>query len=204
MRREIRWLCIALLAVTLGVLLAVPFARLSAPYLLFATRTLAATQPWKVESVAVTANGSGLGAELRLQGDVYRRAGDRLPAARVEGRMSVGEAVETPVVFWGMMCLWPAGSLRRRGVMLASAVPVFLILVGALDGLQLLYGMADASAVLEGHGDALTLWERASQFLEIGGLFAVDLCAALLVIAVTREPPSGSGSGRERNKPAPG
>jgi hypothetical protein len=177
-----RWAVVPLLALTLAIPCAVPYARLSAPYLLLATRTLAALQPWKIQSVSVAANESGLGEELRLQGYVYRHAGDPVPAARVVDHLAVGEVIETPVVFWATIGLWPAPSLRRRLIALAAGLPVLLILIGTLNGLQLLDGMANASAIL-GHDEALTLWERASRFLEIGGVFVIDVCAALLVIA---------------------
>jgi hypothetical protein len=186
MRREIRWVLVALVALTLGVLGAVPYARWSAPYVLLAARAMAASNPWTIADVTVGQSDSSPATELRLDGYVYRRQGDDAPAARVVTRLSVGEAVETPVVFWGMLCAWPARSIRQRLLMLTVGLPIFLVLAGILTGGQLIHSMSDASAILAGDNDPKTLWDRASEFLEAGGLFVVDLSAALLVIAAIR------------------
>ena len=43
----------------------------------------------------------------------------------------------------------------------------------------------EASAMLAGEIDPLTAWEQWSRFLESGGRFALELCAALLAVALS-------------------
>jgi hypothetical protein len=115
--------------------------------------------------------------------EVRRSQDDLEPAARVIIHVQVGEVIETPVVFWAVVFVWPMATLRRRLVCVAVGIPMFLVLEAATTGCQLVHSMADASAMLAGEADPLTAWERWSRFLEAGGRCALELCAALLTVA---------------------
>jgi hypothetical protein len=126
---------------------------------------------------------------LVLVGDVRRLPGDARPAARVVARVQVGEAAETPTVFWTLLLLWPAASLRARALRCAVAVPLFLGLEAMTTAVQLMHNLPEASALLAGERDPLTLWERWSRFLEAGGRFALEVCAVLLAVAIAKQLP---------------
>jgi hypothetical protein len=74
---------------------------------------------------------------------------------------------------------------RRRLACLALGIPVFLALEASTTGCQLVHSMAQASAMLAGEPDPLTAWERWSRFLEAGGRFALEVCSALSLIALS-------------------
>jgi hypothetical protein len=183
MRREGCWALAAAGAIAAGVLGAESYARLAAPGLEAAARLIAAAHPWTVREVAVIREDGAQTAVLRLIGEVRRQSEDPAPAAIVVGRVTVGEVVETPVVFWTLLLVWPARDGRERWLRAALAIPVFLGLEIALTVSQLLYGMADASAELAGYPDPLPLWERCSRFVEAGGGFVVSAAAAILTVA---------------------
>jgi len=187
-RPELRWLLAAAAALAIGGTCAEPYARLAAPYYAAVARLIAAGHPWKIVSVAVKAGRKSTSPELQLVGDVRRTPEDPRPAGRIISHVQVGEAVEAPVVFWTLLLLWPARSIRQRLVTLLVGIPVFLALDAITTAIQLMHSMAEVSAILGGESDPLTLWERWSRFLEAGGRFAVEVCAALLTIGIGRPP----------------
>jgi hypothetical protein len=182
-RIEWRWPLAAILALTVGATCAESYARLAVPYYTVATTVIAHFHPWRIVSLGVAQDDSSHGSVLRLTGEVRRYRNDPLPAAIVVNRVQVGEAIETPVVFWTLLLVWPAETLRQRLARLAIGVPVFLALEGVTTACQLVYSMARASAILAGEINPLTLWERWSRFLEAGGRFVLELTAALLTVA---------------------
>jgi hypothetical protein len=149
------------------------------------TELIARVHPWRVESVTVTADESNHGVVLKLVGEVRRNREDPLPAALVVNRVQVGEVVEAPVVFWTLLLVWPAGSWRHRLLRVAVGIPIFLVLEAATTGCQLVYSMANVSALLAGDSHPLTLWERWSRLLEAGGRFVLEVGAGLLAVALT-------------------
>lgn len=185
MPRNLRYALAAVLALIVGTTCAEAYARLALPYYQAVTALIADMHPWKVLDLSVNLNGSGPGAALRMTGEVRRRWDDVAPAARVIVRVQVGEVVEAPVVFWTLLLVWRATTLHSRLALLAMGVPVFLALEAATTGCQLVHSMAQASAMLAGQPDPLTVWERWSRFLEAGGRFALELCAAALTAGMT-------------------
>jgi hypothetical protein len=185
MRREWGWAITAALALTIGVTCAAGYARLALPYYTAVTSLIADFYPWRVVSLAVTPDPSSHGMVLRLSGEVRRHRDDAFAAAMVVNRVQVGEAIETPVIFWGLLLAWPALNVRQRFIRLAVGVPVFLALEGVTTACQLVYSMAQASAMLAGEENPLSLWERWSRFLEAGGRFVVEVSAALITVGVT-------------------
>ncbi len=191
MRPEVRWGLAAAAALALGVAGAEPYARLAAPYYERVAELWAAGRPWEIVNVAVTPGKSRLTAELQLEGYVRRSIDTPERAARVEGRVQVGEAVETPVVFWTLLLAWPAASWRLRAVRLALGIPVFLGLESVTTATQLMLPLAQASAMLAGDADPVTAWDRWSRFLEFGGQFVLDGSAAMVLASATRGPSEG-------------
>jgi hypothetical protein len=185
-RPEIRWALAAALALTLGVACAEPYARLAAPYYAAVARLISLGHPWTIVSVAVKPGTKSPSPELQLVGDVRRRPEDLRPAGRIISHVQVGEAVETPVVFWTLLLIWPANSMRQRLIRLAIGIPVFLGVEAITTGVQLMHSMAEVSAILAGEINPVTLWERWSRFLEAGGRFVVEVSAALLTITIVR------------------
>lgn len=195
MRPEIRW-GLAAAALGLGIMFAPQYAELAAPYYTAVARLTAANHSWDVEAVGVGPGKSNLSAELQLQGCVRRHREDSAPAARVVGRVQIGEAIETPLLFWSLLLLWPATSLRQRVARFVVGVPVWLGLEAITTASQLMLPMAQASAILAGDNDTLTVWDRWSRFLEGGGQFAVVCGCGIIVAATGRrrvpEPPEAS------------
>ena len=192
MRREWRWAIVIAAAFAMGATCAEGYARLTAPYYDTVAQLIAELHPlWRIMSVTVVEDEAHHGAYLRFSGEVRRQRSDVMPAAQVIGRVQVGEAIQTPLVFWTLLLLWPAASVRQRLRYLALGVPVFLCLEAVTTAVQLVHSMAEASAILGGDKDPVTLWERWSRFLEAGGQFAVDAGAALLTIAVVGSTRSG-------------
>jgi hypothetical protein len=80
--------------------------------------------------------------------------------------------------------------VRGLLIRLGAGIPVFLVLEAATTGCQLVHSMAQASAILAGQPDPLTVWERWSRFLEAGGRFALEVGAALITVTAVRMPPA--------------
>ena len=185
MRAEGRWALAAAAALALGMTFAEPYARLVAPYYAAVDRLIATGHPWQITSVGVRPGETKLTAELQLRAYVRHKREDLSPAARVVGRVQVGEAVETPIVFWPRLLVWPAISIRQRVMRLMIGVPVFFGLEAITTATQLILPMAQASAILAGDNDPVTGWDRWSRFLEAGGQFVVVCGGAILVSAAT-------------------
>ena len=186
MRPEIRWALAAALALAIGVTCAEPYARLAAPYYAAAARLLSLGHPWTIVSVAVKPGTKSPSPELQLVGDVRRQPEDPRAAGRIISHVQVGEAVETPVVFWTLLLVWPANSMRQRLMRLAIGIPVFLGVEAITTAVQLMHSMAEVSAMLAGELNPVTLWERWSRFLEGGGQFVLACGFAVLVLASTK------------------
>lgn len=184
MRPETRWMLAAAAALVVGAIGARTYARLAAPYYQAVAQLIAEGRPWQIVNVEVASSPSSPGAILRLTGFVREFYGDAQPAARLVGKLQVAAVVESPVIFWTLLLLWPAYSYKQRFARLALGIPVFLSLEAATTVCQLLNPFGYASAVLAGERDPLTLWDRWSRFLEAGGRIAIALAAALMTIAV--------------------
>jgi hypothetical protein len=180
MRREARWGLAALVALAIGAFGAAGYARAAAPFYGWVINGITVGHPWRLVSLEVVRNDRGPGRILRLVADVRREATDPTPAARVVARVQVGEAVETPIVFWTVLLLWPAADRRRRVAFLAVGLPMFLVLEAMTTAVQLTHNLPEASAILAGERDPITLWERWSCFLEGGGHFVVAVVAAVV------------------------
>lgn len=183
MRPEYRWALGAAAAFAIGVTFAEPYARLTAPYYAAVDRLVAAGHPWDIISVDVRPGKSQLSAELQLWAFVRRHRYDLNPAAKVLGHVQVGEVVETPMVFWTLLLMWPAASIRQRLTRLAVGIPIFLALELITTATQLIVPMAQASAMLAGDPAPVTPWDHWSRFLEAGGGFVVATTGTLLAIA---------------------
>ncbi len=194
MRRDWTWAAALVAAFTVGSTCAEGYATLAAPYYAAISGAVAEWYPWKIREVTVARDEASRSQVLRLTSEVRRNRSDRRPAAVVVSRVQVGEAIETPLVFWTLLLLWPARFARQRVWRIAVGVPVFLGLEAATTACQLLHPLAEASALLAGERDPLTLWERWSRFLEAGGRFALEVAAALLSIALTSHDQSLIGS----------
>jgi len=184
-RRELIWLAAAVAALLVGATCAQAYARLATPYYRAVARVLAASSPWMITEVIVVEDQGSGGTVLRLTSLVRRHSADSLPAALVVSRVQVGEVIETPIVFWTLLLLWPAGRPAQRWWRLALAIPVFAGLEALTTGVQLIHPLAEVSAVLAGEAQPITWLERWSRFLEAGGRFALEVSAALGVVACT-------------------
>jgi hypothetical protein len=180
-RPELRWGLAAIAALAIGVTCAKPYAEGAAPYYLLVTRLLAKGHPWEIVSVDVRPGKSNLSAELQLRALIYGEPRDR-PLARVVGRVQVGEVIETPLVYWTLLLVWPAATFRRRALLILKGIPIFLALTTLTTGAQLALPMAQASAILAGDHDPVTAWDHWSRFLEAGGEFALELSAAFAAV----------------------
>jgi hypothetical protein len=185
MRPEWRFGLVAVLALTAGTAGARYYAQLAVPYYAGAAGLIARLHPWRVVSLKVTNDPRSHGTIVLLKGEVFRNPADPSPAAVVVSRVQVGEVVETPLIFWTVLLLWPAASTQRWS-RLAMGIPVFLVLEALTTVCQLIQPMAAASAMLAGDSDPLTLLDRWSRFLEAGGRFVMEIVAALLTIAIAR------------------
>lgn len=198
MRRELRWAVAAITALVIASTCAKLYARLAVPCYAAVDRFIAMGHPWDIVSVGVERNDVSPGSVLRLVADVRRQQSDARPAARVVVRVQVGEAVEAPLVFWTMLLLWPAASVRQRVVRCAVGLPIFLGLEAITTAVQLIHSLPEASALLAGEKNPITWWERWSRFLEGGGRFVVEVCAVLLAVAVTPLPHDNRAMGNRR------
>jgi hypothetical protein len=139
-----------------------------------------------VVNIEVSPGSSGRGALLRLTGTVRARADAGPPAAKLVSKLQVAAVVESPVVFWMLLILWPLRSGRERLWLLALGIPVFLFLETATTVCQLLNPLAYGSAVLAGNPNPVTSWERWSRFLEAGGRVVLAVAAALITITLVQ------------------
>jgi hypothetical protein len=184
-RNELRWAVAAIVALGVGLMIAQTYARLAAPYYAVVDRLVAIGHPWEVTSVEVEPGKSKLSTEVQLRALVRRRREDPNASARVIGRVQIGEVIETPLVFWTVVLMWPAASTRSRILRMLAAIPAFLALEAVTTAAQLILPMAQASAILAGDDPPLTLWDRWSQFLEAGGQFVLVLCGAITMCSIT-------------------
>lgn len=173
-------------AVATGVLLEHPLARMLVPWYTVASRAWSTGQAWRVESVGLRARGTGLGEEMQLHGQVARSRGDAEAAGLAVAHLQLGRVVVTPLIYWAIVACWPALSWGQRCWRMALGVPVYLALEGVTTAAQLVAPMAQASALLAGESDPMTLWLRWSNFLEAGGQFAVDITAGLATIVLAQ------------------
>jgi len=183
MRAEWRWALLAVATLAIGAAGAEHYARFAAPYYARCATFLAEPYPWKVVNVRVEPHHGNIGSALLLTAEVRRHRADPSPAAVVLSRVSVGEVIETPLLFWMLLLAWPAKNARQRWYRLAVGIPAFLGLEVLTSVCQLLHPLAETSALLAGEPDPLTLWELWSRFLEGGGRFVVELTAAVLTVA---------------------
>jgi hypothetical protein len=184
MQRKL-WPALAVAVLVVGVICAPIYARLAIPYYRVVAGVLAASHPWRITELIVVEDLQSDGTVLRLTAEVRRHSEDRRPAALVVSRVQVGEVIETPLLFWTLVLLWPATPAQRR-LRLVVAIPVFAFLEAVTTGVQLIHPLAEASALLAGEEQPLTLWERWSRFLEAGGRFALEVCGGLVAVAVGR------------------
>jgi len=56
---------------------------------------------------------------------VFRYQGAPHRAARVVGRVQVGEVIETPLVFWTLLLVRPAASIRQRVIRVVVGILIF-------------------------------------------------------------------------------
>ena len=175
-----------MVALLVGALGAQTYAQLAAPYYRTAAIWVARGRPWTITRVDVAQDPAHPGVFVYLHGDVRTATNAARPAATLIGRVQAGAAIEGPLIFWTILLAWPAEA-RRRGALLLMGVPVFLGLEAATTVCQLLNGFAEASAVLAGDPDPLTMWERWSRFIESGGRDVLAVCAALLTVAGARQ-----------------
>ncbi len=199
MRREWTWVLAITVAFLLGSTCAAAYARLATPYYTVVAQAIAAGYPWRIVEVTVSQDESNHSAILRLTGEVRRSQAARRPAASVVSRVQVGEVIETPLVFWTLVLLWPARTARQRVWRVATGFPIFLLLEAVTTGCQLVHPLAEASALLAGEQNPITLWEHWSRFLEAGGRFGLEVAAALLVVGITSGLPT-IASVRERGR----
>jgi hypothetical protein len=185
-RREFRWALAAGVAFALGLVFAESYARMMVPYYLVVDRIIASGHPWQITSIQVHRRESAPGEELQMWASVSREVQDPDPAATVRSRVQVGEVVETPIVFWTLLLMWPAESVRKRLLRMAIGLPVFLGLEAITTATQLVLPMAQASAILAGEDNPVTAWDHWSHFLEAGGQFAIIIGAAMIPVALTR------------------
>jgi hypothetical protein len=185
-RTEIRWTIAAAVGLALGALGADSYARLVAPYDAAVSRLIAGFHPWTIVDVEADHETDGPAGVLRLTGEVRRQSSDPTPAVRVVTSLQVGATAQTPVVFWTLLVMWPASSIRRRLAHLALGVPVFLGLEAATTVCQLLNPLAEASAILGGDADPLTSWERCSRFMESGGRIVLAIGGVAVTLTLCR------------------
>jgi hypothetical protein len=199
MRLELRWGLAATAALALGVGCAEPYARLAAPCYALAAELLARGHPWEIDRIVVAPGRTRFTAELQLHGYVRRSMSSPDHAARVVGRVQVGEVVETPLVFWTLLLGWPAATLRQRAWRLAGGIPMFLCLEALTTGTQLMLPLAQASAILADDPDPVTPWDHWSRFLESGGQFVLDCAAAALIAAAPGRHTRRTAAGMQQN-----
>jgi hypothetical protein len=87
------------------------------------------------------------------------------------------------MVFWMLVLLWPATSMRQRLTRIAIGVPLFLTLEAITTAVQFIHVLPEVSGRLAGETDPLTLLERWSRILEAGGRYVVEVFFVLMTIA---------------------
>jgi hypothetical protein len=185
---------VAVAALTLGATCSEQYARVAAPYYLAVARLVAQSHPWQVVDLTIGPDASGRGRVVLMTGLVREHRDDPEPAAKVICRLQVASAVESPVIFWTLLLLWPAASVRLRFLYLALGIPIFLCLEAVTSVCQLLNPLAYASAVLTGSdAEPVTLWEHWSRFIESGGRAVLAFCAAVLTVTAVRAAGWGRG-----------
>ncbi|MEJ0005157.1 MAG: hypothetical protein WDM77_01880 [Steroidobacteraceae bacterium] len=184
MRTEIRWGLAAIIALAIGATCAQPYARLAAPWYAAVARLIAMDHPWQVTGIDVRPGNSNLTAQLQLAAEVFRYPGALKPVARVIGHVELGEVTETPLVFWTVLLIWPAASIRQRVRRVLVGVPVFFALEASTTAIQLMLPMPQVMAILAGDPDPVTLWDDWSRFLEAGGQFVLACGCAILVASL--------------------
>jgi hypothetical protein len=85
-----------------------------------------------------------------------------------------------------MLLPWPAASVRERLTRIAVGLPIFIGLEVITTTVQLLHNLPEASVLLAGEKNPLTLWERWSRFLEAGGRFVIEACAVVLTKVIAQ------------------
>lgn len=186
MRREWQWMLVAAIALSLGTLGAEAYARLLTPYYVGVSRLIARAYPWTIAAIDIGTSSRGPGKALRLTGFFRESAADNAPAGEIDAELQIAAVMETPVVFWTVLALWPLGGagLRRRLEVLLVGVPVFLGLEAATTVCQLLSPLAYGSAVLAGDPQPSTWWDGWSRFIENGGRIALALVGATLAVSL--------------------
>jgi hypothetical protein len=186
-RRILAAVLIVALALAAGIYAGGAYARRAAPFYAAAAALIAKAHPWKVNGVRVSVDQGMHGQVLRLTGEVRRSADDARPAAIIESHVQVGEVIETPVIFFSLLLLWPALTIRERVWRLALAVPAFFVLEILTTVCELLRPLAEASALLNGEAHPLTLWERWTRLLEAGGRFVLEIAGVILTVGWARK-----------------
>ncbi|HEY4209988.1 MAG TPA: hypothetical protein VGM84_00795 [Steroidobacteraceae bacterium] len=198
MRRDVPRVIIALAALLAAAVYSESYARLMSPAYLVVARFLADNQPWDITAVEVEPGKADIHGELHLRADIRRHLGDSKPVARVVGHLQVGSVVETPLIFWAILLLWPSGSGERTLLAILAGIPVAIALEALTTVAQLVAPLAGASALIAGQAHGATL-EKWSALLEEGGRVVICVLAALLVIALARrlaEPPEPGAADR--------
>jgi hypothetical protein len=184
--RTVTWL----LTCTLFLIIASEFSasdvRFAMPFYSVVSRCIADIRGWKVESLELRSSDRGpYGHALVLTGSVSASP-DNGRWARVVTKLGVGAIVETPLVFWLLLVLWPTRSSREWGWSIFAAVPIFLVLEAATTITQLIHNLPDAEAILAGDLHPVTSWQVWSRFLEEGGRFAVVVLGASMAVSLGR------------------
>ena len=165
---------------------AAPYARLVAPFHALAGAIVGRYAGWEVVKTAVEDTPGQHGRALALTADLYRRPSDRTAAARVVGRVTVGGVVEGPLVYLGLLALWPVRDWRERARLLCLALPGLAVIELLTTLPELLHTLPSVVGEIAGLPQAYTPWDRWTELLSGGGRFAIEVSAALLAIAVIR------------------
>jgi hypothetical protein len=165
------------------------YAQLAVPYYEYTTQLIARFHPWQIVSVEIANDPQNRGSSIvLLKCVVFRNQGDPRPAAIVVSRVQVGEVIETPLIFWGVLLALlgiPSAALRWWSV--ALGIPLFLGLEALTTVCQLIQPMVQTSAILAGPiegSDPLTPLMRWCRFLEGGGRYVIEVFAAILTVAI--------------------
>jgi Protein of unknown function (DUF2919) len=186
MRIELRVLLGAMLALTVGILCARPYAQFALPYYSSVAGWIAAGHPWQITGLDIAPDDNAPGFVLRLTGAVFKHLGDAQPAGILISKLQVASVIESPVIFWSILIWWPLRSHWERAALLATGIPIFLCLESITTVSQLLTPLAFGSAAIAGKSAVVTPWEYWSRFLESGGRIAMAVVAAVLTVALVR------------------
>lgn len=180
-------------------LLATPYARAVAPFYGAIAGWWCPQDDSQMLSLKVVRDDLSPATSLRLVAAV-RGARSHYRQAIVVSRVQVGAVAETLLMFWMPLLLWPM-PLRRRLWTLVLALPLFATVDACMTVGQLLAPIAQTAADLMDGAQTITAWTHWSQFLEQGGRFVCEVCAALMVIAVATR--RGAGSVVENSTTSP-